>query len=474
MTFKSFLDTPCGLRYMFDTLELQSPCGRKLLLESRMMRDIKEIEKSYTGLGEVSRVLVEGEKAGLWNGGYTAAGEKIAEKLGCVRDISGTLCRAEAGAVLDDIELFEIKYLAMVSEEVGGMLSQTGLKEIALPGLKQVVELLDPDGLRISSFYVYDSYSPELKELRIRIRQLNAVQERAGSEDATGKKEAVQAELQQLILQMGELEAEIRRELSGKLKGKAGELLFALQELARLDILLAKALQVKRMGLCFPEIGKAGRTVYKGLFHPQIKAVLKGKGKQFTPIDLAFGLEPVTIIGANMGGKTVVLKMVALSQLLFQFGFGVPAQSACIDIKNNVMLCVGDEQNELAGLSSFAAEIKAIDQVLREVKRGMRILALIDEPARTTNPVEGTALVSALLKVLHRKEVSVLLTTHYNVEGDFYRRLRVKGLAEGIMDYRLEEAPEGAIPHEAVGIAESLGIDREWLGETKRVLEAGK
>lgn len=474
MTFKSFLDTPCGLRYMFETLELQSPCGRKLLLESCMMRDIKEIEKSYAGLGEVSRILVEGEKAGSWNGGYTAAGEKIAEKLGCIRDISGTISRAGAGAVLDDIELFEIKYLAIVSDQVREILLQTGLKEIMLPGLKQVIELLDPDGLRISAFYVYDSYSAELKELRIRIRQLNAVLEGAGREDAAGKKEAVQDELQQLILQMGELEAEIRKELSGKLKGKAGELLFALQELARLDILLAKGLQVQRLGLCFPRIGTAGRTGYEGLFHPQIKEILEGEGKRFTPVDLEFGLEPVTIIGANMGGKTVVLKMVALSQLLFQFGFGVPAQSAGIDIKNNVMLCVGDEQNELAGLSSFAAEIKAIDHVLRTVKRGMRILALIDEPARTTNPVEGTALVSALLRVLYKKEVSVLLTTHYNVEGDFYRRLRVKGLTAGIMDYRLEEAPEGVIPHEAVGIAESLGIDKEWLGETKRVLEAGK
>lgn len=473
MTFKSFLDTPCGLRYMFDTLELQSPCGRKLLLEGCMMRDIKEIEKSYAGLGEVSRILTDGERAGSRNGACTA-GEKIAEKLHCIRDISGTLSRTEAGAVLDDIELFEIKYLAIVSDEVREILRLAGLKEIVLPDLNPVVELLDPDGLRICSFYVYDAYSEELKELRIRIRRVNAVLEGTGREDETGEKERIQAELQQLMLQMGELEAEIRKELSGKLKGKAAALFLALQELARLDILLAKALQVKRMGLCFPRIAPEGRTEYKGLFHPQIKEVLNEKGKKFTPVDMEFGLEPVTIIGANMGGKTVVLKMVALSQLLFQFGFGVPAQSACIDIKNNVMLCVGDEQNELAGLSSFAAEIKAIDNVLRVVKRGMRILALIDEPARTTNPVEGTALVSALLRVLYRKEVSLLLTTHYNVKGDFYRRLRVKGLTDGIMDYRLEEAPEGAIPHEAVGIAESLGIDKEWLGETKRVLETGK
>ncbi len=471
MTFKSFLDTPCGIRYMFDTLSLQSPCGRKALLESKIMRDIKEIEKSYEVLGEIYGFFVCGNgEDGILGGGYTVEGSRLIEKLHCLRDISGTVSRLAEGAVLDDIELFEIKYLALISEDVRGILLNSGLRGVVLPVLVDVVEILDPEGLRISSFYVYDSYSEKLRGIRGRIKEINAVLEKIDRHSQEDGTEVLQNELQELFIRMNELEGEIRAELSEKLGQYARDIYIALRDLSGLDVLLAKAMQIKRMGLCFPHISRDCATVYRNMFHPQIKEVLKESGKEFTPVDIEFSLEPVTIIGANMGGKTVVLKMAALNQLLFQFGFGIPASDACIDIKDSVMLCTGDEQNELAGLSSFAGEMKVVNNILKRVKRGERLLALIDEPARTTNPVEGTALVSALLRVLYKKEVSVLLTTHYNIEGDFYRRLRVKGLCCGVMDYRLEEVLCGRIPHEAIGIAESLGIDKEWIGEAKKVL----
>ena len=98
------------------------------------------------------------------------------------------------------------------------------------------------------------------------------------------------------------------------------------------------------------------------------------------------------------------------------------------------------------------------------------MLALIDEPARTTNPIEGTALVRALLDILKDKKISVLMTTHYNVPGDFFRRLKVKGLSAGKMDYSLIETVEGEIPHEAINVARSLNIDPVWLDEAEKIL----
>ena len=114
--------------------------------------------------------------------------------------------------------------------------------------------------------------------------------------------------------------------------------------------------------------------------------------------------------------------------------------------------------------------MKAIDNVLRGMRTGSRMLALIDEPARTTNPIEGTALVQALLDILKDRRISVLMTTHYNVPGDFFRRLKVRGLVEGKMDYSLMETVEGEIPHEAINVARSLDIDPLWLDEAEKIL----
>ena len=171
-----------------------------------------------------------------------------------------------------------------------------------------------------------------------------------------------------------------------------------------------------------------------------------------------------------MGGKTVVLKTLNLCQLLFQFGFGIPAQGATIAVKDEIYFCIGDDQSVERGLSSFAAEMKNIDHVVQASRTDRRILALIDEPARTTNPTEGTALVTALLRLMQDRPVSLVMTTHYDIDPGDANCLRVKGFENGAMDYTLVEVEDGEAPHEALNIAESLGIDPEWLAQARKLL----
>ena len=92
------------------------------------------------------------------------------------------------------------------------------------------------------------------------------------------------------------------------------------------------------------------------------------------------------------------------------------------------------------------------------------------EPARTTNPTEGTALVSALVKVLRGETVSLVMTTHYDIEPTDAHCLRVKGFDNGAMNYELVEVQDGEVPHEALNIAESLGIDSEWIETAREIL----
>ena len=115
--------------------------------------------------------------------------------------------------------------------------------------------------------------------------------------------------------------------------------------------------------------------------------------------------------------------------------------------------------------------MKNIDAVIKASRKNRKILALIDEPARTTNPKEGTALVSSLVKVLEVQNVSLVMTTHYDIEPTDSRRLKVKGFEDGKMNYELIEVKDGEVPHEALNIAESLGIDKEWIEEARRIIK---
>jgi dsDNA-specific endonuclease/ATPase MutS2 len=204
------------------------------------------------------------------------------------------------------------------------------------------------------------------------------------------------------------------------------------------------------------------------MFNPAVKEVVAKQGREYMPVDISIEREPVTIIGANMGGKSVVLKSLALNQLLAQFGFGVAARECQVNLVEEVALCIGDEQSIVRGVSSFAGEILAIDAVIKKIRGGKGLLALIDEPARTTNPVEGTALVEGLLEVIGKVKGGFVLTTHYNIGNDKVKRYRVKGLRDGVMDYTLEQTQCGDVPQEAIAIAQSLGIDPEWIECTKR------
>ncbi len=444
MQLKNVIESPCGLRYMIDQLELQSGYARRWLLDTEMMTRAEDIVACYDALRNFVEFVERVDKIHI---------DTLLFKLQGLKDIRTTIRNLAGKQVLDDIELFEVKHLAILAGDVAKLLKQHDLDSVvAIPPLDQVINILDPDGMKIATFYIYDSYCEQLKQLRSQMRQHPDQQD-------------------DLILQADALEDSVRADLSERLRPFATAIEQAQLALARTDVLMAKAMQMQAMGLTFPELSLDGMCRYEGIFHPQVQAAVTSHGRKYQPVDIAYGLQPTLITGANMGGKTVVLKTLTLCQLLFQFGFGIPAAQARIDVKDEIYFCIGDEQSVEKGLSSFAAEMKNIDAVIKASRMNKKLLALIDEPARTTNPTEGAALVSALLRVLDGKDMSLVMTTHYDIEPGKAHCLRVKGFENGEMDYRLVEVRDGEVPHEALNIAQNLGIDTEWI-ETARAMLA--
>ena len=448
MQLRKLIDSPCGLRFILDELCTHSSYSRKLLLESTMMHDRESIEKSYSVLKEFYHVVENDDNKN--------AIQTLQFKLCKLKDINNTISRLSSSTVIDDIELYEVKSLALLSADVKNILEKLNLiNVIEIPTLDDVVKILDPDGLRIATFYIYDSYSEELAVLRKKLKEKDFYQE-------------------EIYNKVMEVEDAIRAKLSEALKPFVHDLCEALNALADVDLNLAKALQMKELGLCFPTISNDNVATYKGIFHPEVKNILDKEKREYQKVDIQFGMKPVIIMGANMGGKTIVLKTLAMSQYLMQFGFGIPADSAEMMIYDEIFCLTTDDQSLNKGLSSFAAEMKNIDAVIKASHDDKKILALIDEPARSTNPTEGTALVSSLVKLLQDKAMSLIIVTHYNIKTYNNKCLRVKGLENGKMNYELVETHEGEVPHEALNIAESLGVAPQWIQMAKEILEEGR
>ena len=65
-----------------------------------------------------------------------------------------------------------------------------------------------------------------------------------------------------------------------------------------------------------------------------------------------------------------------------------------------------------------------------DIKKQSPLLLLIDELARTTNPTEGRAIVSAVANYFNQLNVKAVITTHYGGLSTQCRKLRVKGFVE--------------------------------------------
>ena len=406
------------------SFSLRSSVGRKALHSLTFTTDVSALNEEYEWTAKVGCMV----------------NDVMVHALSEVQDIEGTIRRLAAGEVLDDVQLYEVKHLAIVSAQI----RNSGVDW--LENLLGVVAILDPNKEGIDTFYVYDSYDERLAEMRREWREPTAEQFAA----------------------MSEAEDRVRQRLSHELKIWSARLQKTLTELGLLDLRIAKWQMAEKEQLTRPRFSE-NTTTYKGLFNIETRNALKSKGRKYQSVDVSFGSFPTIVTGMNMGGKTVLLKSLAAAQELCQYGFFVPAAEASIMPVDDVLMCIDDGQDHLSGLSSFAAEMLAVDSMIKTTENGGRVLVLIDELARTTNPVEGRIIVGKVVERLKRNNVPSFVTTHYDgIHGD-YRRLRVRGLKENgkitdlselesVIDYSLVETTEEEVPREALRVAEMLGI----------------
>jgi len=455
-TFKDTLSIIPILRFIYDSLNLCSPLGRKKLMEINFMTEDSQLQICFD---EIENVL-------LWQKKNPTYLQKVKQLISETQDIFSTLSRLKNEDALDDVELFEIKKSAIVMQNLRQILTASSFTLFDLNDVSEIINILDPEKTLLPHFYIYSSYSKELAAMRSKSERVVSPEEK-----------------EDLLWQISKLENKIRQKLVKQLVSFAEYLEQNLQRIGKLDLLFAKATLALEWQCCKPEISE-NKISYVGLFHPVVSHRLKKENAKFQPLHIELKQEPCLITGANMTGKSIFLRAIAFSQWMFQFGFYVPAQEASVIPVEKICFISGDSDSEHTGLSSFVNEIFQIHHILQEVKENKKMLILIDEFARTTNPKEGSALVTAFLEMMNHRKSICLVTTHYsNVEGTF-RRLRVKGIQwdkieeiktnpqelNRFIDYQLEDCNEKTAPEEAVRIAEILAIDDAFISLAKKHL----
>lgn len=458
MKIKELIKRDTGFQYVIDNMELMSSAGRRAMLDTILLTDRPRLEAEWNRLEAAIHATQDTDSKRSYN--------DLRHCLMQLHDLQGTLASLSAHTTLNEVELFEIKNLASINCKAREALVALRLDQaVCLPDLTEVFSLLDPDHTGIANFYIYDSYDERLAPLR---HELKALQEHDG--DIT--------RIAQLLAEQNEVQQQVCLHLSDRLTYHHDALATALEQMAYADFLLAKANLSIRWSLTRPVIGN--RISHTLLVNPRLRDRNEQLGLRYQPVSLSVAPGVTLITGANMAGKTVLLKSIGTAQMMIQCGFYSPAQASETMLFSDIVSSIGDDQDEMNGLSSYASEIIKISDILRR-SRTEQMLVLIDEPARTTNPVEGKALVQALISLLQQTSSVSLVTTHYSGLGAACRRLRVRGFVEDMehvpltpqninrfIDYSLTEDLSDNVPHEALRIAAILGCDPELITLAKQ------
>lgn len=209
------------------------------------------------------------------------------------------------------------------------------------------------------------------------------------------------------------LEARLYGEVRGEALREVARVRMTAEALGELDALCALAHLAHLHGWCRPVMqAEAGIELFESR-HPVVELMLD-QGR-FVPNDVVLTPDRrlQIITGPNMGGKSTVIRQVALCVLLAQMGSFVPAARACIGVVDQIFSRVGASDNLARGQSTFMVEMAETAHILGHASP--RSLVVLDEIGRGTSTYDGLSLAWAVAEYLHDQvQCLTLFATHYH------------------------------------------------------------
>ncbi len=399
-----------GLQYVLESLHGCSPFGQERIRRLRFYTP-QEREELEEELYNVERAAAAAEEL---KGEYN----KLMTGLCQMKDIRNSLRRCAEGETPDHVELFEIKgYL----QRLDGMRplfdrinAVTHFRGIAFHEVQDALAILDPDGTGSRGFYIPDSATARLKEIR---RGKKEIEERLFHAQTDAEKDELRLQRTRLCGEEDAEEMHVRKTMGAALSPMVDDLLADADSAGRLDFIIQKALFAVHYGGVRPELTERELEL-EDMLNPELCDLLAEQNRRFVPVSIRLTPGATVITGANMGGKSVAMKTVVLNVLLLQAGFLVCAKSAKMPLFHSVRMLFDDLQSIQSGLSGFGSEIVQFQKALDEVEQGYSLF-LLDEFARGTNPDEGAVIVQAVTRYLNGVDALSLLTTHYDKVAEY-------------------------------------------------------
>lgn len=207
---------------------------------------------------------------------------------------------------------------------------------------------------------------------------------------------------------------------------------------SRLEAWYSMAMAVKAFDLKFPQFLEQDNPYFEaeGLYHVLI------------PIPVAYDLSLeqgknfLFLTGANMAGKSTLIKAVGSAVFLAHIGMGVPARSMRLSLFDGLLTNINVADNIAKGESYFFNEVQRIKNTIYKINDGKKWLVLIDELFKGTNVQDAMKCSLTVIKGLIKIKNSLfILSTHlYEIGEELkkYPNISFKYFETNVMDDQLE------------------------------------
>lgn len=181
------------------------------------------------------------------------------------------------------------------------------------------------------------------------------------------------------------------------------------EQFANMDCWHSMAKAGKQLGFTMPAINRDEQVTLsaQGLFHPLLSHAV--------PYDIELGKDKhmLFLTGANMSGKSTLLRSLGLSALLAHIGMAVPAQAYKISFLEGIITNMQVEDNIFKGESYFFAEVQRMKITAQKIQHSTRHLVLMDELFKGTNVHDAYECSKAVIQhLIQHKQNLLALSTH--------------------------------------------------------------
>ncbi|HTI10350.1 MAG TPA: hypothetical protein VL832_17405 [Puia sp.] len=190
-----------------------------------------------------------------------------------------------------------------------------------------------------------------------------------------------------------------------------------------------------------------------GLRHPRLERAVGN------PLSLHQDKNMLFLTGANMAGKSTLMKAFGISVYLAHMGFPLAAEEMTFSVKDGIYSSINVPDNLSLGHSHFYAEVLRVKKVALEVSLSKDLVVIFDELFKGTNVKDAYDATLAVTEALSEyRNCCFIISTHIIEVGETLRERHAN-----IQFARLPTIMEGMTPRYLYKLEEGITADRHGM-----------